>query len=269
MFRGMINELDSFFDEVPRSSSNAVEVGAFTLFVSNTPFDYYARPSLSYPKPIVKSDLVALEAACAHHQVGMSIEWVHETHPELAGLTAAYGLETRSHSLMVAAAGDVILSEIDDVILRVIGPDDPAFAFGRAVADVSFGFGGTNIGQSGPLERDAAVAGLKPELIEHLRELARSGSTVTAIAESDEGVVAVGSYQVVGDLAEIVAVATLPTARRRGLAGAVTALLTTHALGHGVRRLLLSAQDENVARVYERIGFHHVGSTGAAEKASS
>ena len=75
-----------------------------------------------------------------------------------------------------------------------------------------------------------------------------------------------GSYQPVGDLAEIVAVATLPEVRRRGLAGAVTALLARHAWEHGVPTLLLSAQDDDVARIYERVGFRRVGSTHAAER---
>jgi predicted GNAT family acetyltransferase len=89
---------------------------------------------------------------------------------------------------------------------------------------------------------------------------------MTAVAESEAGVLAVGSYQPVGETAELVGVATLPEARRRGLAGAVTALLARHALEHGVRNLLLSAQDDDVARVYERVGFRRVGSTHAAER---
>jgi hypothetical protein len=44
----------------------------------------------------------------------------------------------------------------------------------------------------------------------------------------------------------------------------VTALLANHAMQHGVRTVLLSAQDDDVARVYERVGFRRVGSTGAA-----
>ena len=262
----MITELDSYFDAVPRTGADPVDVGAFTLFVSHTPFDYYARPAPTQTKPIVESDLVALEKACAEHHVGMSIEWVHETHPELAGLTAAYGLEVRSHALLVAAADDVTKPDVDGVILRVIGSDEPALEYGRAVADVSFSFGGTDIGPGGPGERDAAVPHLDHALIDHLRELDRRRLMVTAVAESTDGVIAVGSYQPVGDLAEIVAVATLPTARHRGLAGAITALLTAHALNNGVRILLLSAQNDEVARVYERIGFRRVGSTGAAER---
>jgi predicted GNAT family acetyltransferase len=78
---------------------------------------------------------------------------------------------------------------------------------------------------------------------------------ITAVAESEAGVLAVGRYQPGGETAEVLAMATLPEARPRSLAGAVNALLARHALERGVRDLLLSAQDDYVARVYEHVGF--------------
>ena len=98
---------------------------------------------------------------------------------------------------------------------------------------------------------------------------------VQAVAEVDGDVVAVGWHQPVHDVAaddgsgfsasEIVGVATLPAARRRGLGAAVTALLAADALGQGCDLVLLSAGDDAVARVYQRIGFVRVGRAGAAE----
>jgi predicted GNAT family acetyltransferase len=54
---------------------------------------------------------------------------------------------------------------------------------------------------------------------------------------------------------EVVGVATLPSVRRRGLAAAVTSALTQHALDHGAEVVFLSAGDEDVARLYARIGY--------------
>ena len=49
---------------------------------------------------------------------------------------------------------------------------------------------------------------------------------MTVLAETDaDGVVATGSYQPIETTAEVVSVATLPCARRRGIAGALTARL--------------------------------------------
>lgn len=259
-------ELDAYFDAAPRPDADPVETGAFTLFVSRTPWSYYARPALAHDEPITSADLDQLGKACVEHGVDLAIEWVHEVHPELADLAAGYGLEVSTHALMVAAASDVVAPEVGDVRLRVIDADDPALLSGRAVADVSFTFGGTATGPGGATERDAVVEGLSADLVDHLRDRDRRGLTITAVAESEAGVLAVGSYQPVGETAEVLGVATLPEARRWGLAGAVTALLARHALERGVRNLLLSAQDDDVARVYERVGFRRVGSTHAAER---
>jgi len=263
---GVAGELDAYFDAAPRGDARAVDAGPFTLFVGRTRSSYYARPALARREPITPADLGTLEQACVEHGVDLALEWVHEVHPELASVAAGYGLEVSTHALMVAAAGNVAAREVESVGLRIVDADDPALPLGRAVADVSFTFGGTATGRGGATERDAMAAGLAPDFIEHLRERVRRGLTVTAVAQSDAGVLAVGSYQPVGELGEVVAVATLPEARHRGLAAAVTALLARHAGEHGVPNMLLSAQDADVARVYEGVGFRRVGSTHAAER---
>ena len=38
------------------------------------------------------------------------------------------------------------------------------------------------------------------------------------------------------------------------------------ALAQGVETILLSAEDDDVARIYRQIGFHRVGTAGAVEK---
>lgn len=167
------------------------------------------------------------------------------------------------------AASDIAGPVVDGVALRVIDPDDPAVVTGRAVASVSFAHGGTAVGGDGPERRNEAALHQPPALIAHLRERVRRGRTVTAVAETDEGVIATGSYRPVDGRAELLAVATLPSARRRGVGGALTAFLAQHAIANGVDQVLLSAQDEDVARVYERVGFRRVGSTGAAEQSDS
>jgi predicted N-acetyltransferase YhbS len=265
---GLITELDGYFDAAPRFDAEAVDAGVFTLFVSRSPFGYYARPALGQTAPIDAADLGALESVRAAHGVPVEIEWIHEVHPELAASAVHFGLDVRSHALMVASPGRVAASPPDRVAVRVVEPNEQAIEAGRAVAEVSFGFGGTGTGADGPAQRDARIPQLSTALMAHLRERGRAGRTVTAVAESDDGVLAVGYYQPVDGLAEVLAVATLPSARRQGLAGAVTALLANDAMQHGVRTVLLSAQDDDVARVYERVGFRRVGSTGAAQRPS-
>ncbi len=262
----MIEPIDRYLDAAPRPDAGVIDTGAFTLFVSRTPWRYYARPALGLDRPIQKADLDALAVLCEELGVALEIEWVREARPELEAVAALYGLDLRTHSLLSAAAERVHAAEVDGVTIRVVSSsEDPALVAGRAVADVSFGFGGTATGNPGAAERNAAELLLSPELVAHLRYRAASGLTVTAVAEAAlAGVVAVGAYQPVGDAAELVAIATLPCARRRGVAGALTARLARHALDHGVSTLLLSAQDDDVARIYQRAGFARVGVAVAA-----
>jgi predicted GNAT family acetyltransferase len=66
---------------------------------------------------------------------------------------------------------------------------------------------------------------------------------------------------------EIVGVATLPAARRRGLGAAITAALVADAQQRGVDVIFLSAGSEAVARIYERVGFRRIATACIAERA--
>ena len=59
--------------------------------------------------------------------------------------------------------------------------------------------------------------------------------------------------------------ATLPTARRRGLGALVTAALVDDARAGGARTVFLSAGSDDVARVYEKVGFARVATACIAQ----
>jgi predicted GNAT family acetyltransferase len=63
---------------------------------------------------------------------------------------------------------------------------------------------------------------------------------------------------------EIVGIGTVPAARRQGLGAAVTARLAQDALDLGAQLVLLTAGDDDVARLYESLGFVRLGACGAA-----
>ncbi|NED79938.1 GNAT family N-acetyltransferase, partial [Streptomyces sp. SID11233] len=54
------------------------------------------------------------------------------------------------------------------------------------------------------------------------------------------------------------AVATLPEARRRGHASAVLRALIAEARSRRLRTMFLTAADEEVARIYEGVGFRRL-----------
>ncbi len=72
-------------------------------------------------------------------------------------------------------------------------------------------------------------------------------------------VLGAGSHHPVGGVSELTGIGVLPDARRRGIGAALTALLAADARESGATLLVLSAADDAVARLYERVGFARVG----------
>jgi predicted GNAT family acetyltransferase len=98
----------------------------------------------------------------------------------------------------------------------------------------------------------------------------RAGHAVVAAAfDGDQIAVCSGQHNPIGETTEIVAVGTLPSMRRRGYAAAVTSTLVADARARGIDTIFLSAGDENVARIYARIGFRLIGTAIIAEATAS
>lgn len=263
---GLLRRLDAYLDAVPRPSTTAYEVGPLTVFVSHSGWPYYARPRIGRTDRIRTGDVVAARQTQRQLGVPEAFEWVAQTAPELAGAAVEADLSVVEHSLLVHDPEAVVdwPRLPDGVRVRLLSPDDGALASALAVAEVAFANGGTATGAAGVADR--ATAAENPERVERTRERLRRGLAVMAVAEGVDGPLAIATHQPVDDVTEVVGVATLPIARRQGLGAAVTAALVADAYGRGATTVMLSAADDDVARVYERIGFARVGSVGAAER---
>jgi GNAT superfamily N-acetyltransferase len=247
--RMLLSQIESFYDAVPRRGAAVETFGTLTLFIrAGAGWPLYARPTLGAPAPDVNS-VHAVRARQRELGLPEAFEWVDEVTPGLAPVAAEAGLAILRCPLMVlsgppATAGD---AKID-----FLSPDDDgtrSTAVNR-VAAAAFG------------APEPAFAPL-PELdAEGLRSDAIARCFVTA---PDGQIVSVGSYQRAGDVIEIVGVATLPSARRRGLAGAVTGALARHALDSGAQIVFMSAGTPEAARVYGRLGFVQVATACVAE----
>ena len=178
--------------------------------------------------------------------------------PGLLDLVRATGLEVTEHPLMVLE--DAVPAAADGVELRLVTPDDDLALLG-AVLEVGFSNPGTARGEDGVAEVKRRAAASRTESSEFRRERVRRGLTVWAAAWVDGIPVAGGMHQPVGEVTEVVGVATLPAFRRRGLGAAVTALLVEDARARGVERVFLTAGDDEIARVYGRLGFVRVGTS--------
>ncbi|MDX6283970.1 MAG: hypothetical protein QOH03_5041 [Kribbellaceae bacterium] len=261
-----LSRVDEYLHAVPLSSATAQQVGPFTLFRSTTIWPYYARPVPGSGVTVTVPDLEKLRERCAELELPLSLEWVVESCPSLGPAAAEAGLEVHEYPLLVLERAD-FKPVTTSLVCEILPASPDVVREARAVADVAFGEPGTAIGEGGIEARDASAAESTDEKIAALVGRAEAGVSITAGVYGDQGIVAHGVHQPVGDTTEIVGVATLPAMRRQGLGAAVTSCLVEHAFANGVDLVLLSAEDDAVAAVYERVGFRRIGHTGAAEPA--
>ncbi|MFE9993825.1 GNAT family N-acetyltransferase [Streptomyces avermitilis] len=256
--------LEGYYDSVPRAAGRAEDFGPLTLFVRETAgWPYYARPTLDWTGPAATAkDVERVRERQRELGVPEAFEWVAEVSPGLREAVAETGLRVHAHPLMVLTE-DVPLPEPHPLV-RVLGPEDPFLASALAVPHVAFAAPGTAVGEAGPAELAAAItdrAGEVPGAADRIR----AGRTVLAAAVEDGVALCSGMHLPVGRVSEIAGVGTLPSARRRGLGLAVTAALVADARAAGVDTLFLSAGDEDVARMYGRLGFTRVATALIAE----
>jgi ribosomal protein S18 acetylase RimI-like enzyme len=269
----LLYRIERFYDAVPRREAEAESHGSLTLFVRpGLGWPFYARPTLGGPLP----DVAGIQAVRARQRelgVPEAFEWVDEVTPGLIAVAQQAGLPVRRCPLMLLDTDRLLIpGPPPGHVLKVLdaADDDLAerLADVRAVASVGFGSPGTSAGPVGPAERDA-VRGRAAAVSDSERSALRAGAVARAVVldrtGAGLGALCAGSYQRSGDVVEIVGVATLPSARRRGLAGALTAALAVHALDHGAALVFLSAGDDDVARTYARLGFERVATACIAE----
>ncbi|MEV0878483.1 GNAT family N-acetyltransferase [Micromonospora echinofusca] len=270
----LFGRLEHFYDAVPRDGARAEEHGGLVLFVREGPgWPFYARPRLDADAAPSLADVTAVRERQRELGLPEAFEWVHETTPDLLAVARSAGLAVLEAPLMVldpAALPDP--GTLTDVPLRVLDAAAPNFAADvaarRAVAAVGFSAAGTGRGEAGPAQRDAAMAELDEAALDEERTRVADGRRLSVLAGTPaEGALASGMAMRVGDVAEIAGVATLPSARRRGLGGAVTATLARELLAAGTGLVFLSAGSEDIARVYLRVGFRRIGTACIAEPA--
>ena len=276
--------LEQFYDALPRPYARAEEYGALVLFVRvGEGWPYYARPIIGADTPSA-ADITAVRNRQRELGVPEAFEWVHETTPDLLAVARSAGLGVLLAPLLTLDPAALVPDlPVTGATIRLLDPSADDFArdlaASRAVAQLGFGApahatpttgtaasGGLIVEPAGPRERDAATEVLSAGLVESSRERSATGAYVTAVVESEtDGILATGALMVSGEVAEIAGVATLPSARGRGYASQLTATLARTALQSGVTTVFLSAGDDDVARLYTKVGFRRLGTACIAE----
>lgn len=241
----LLERIEAYYDAAPRTGADSEQVGPFTLFVGRGGWRYYARPTLGTTVSFTPAHVASVRARQRELGVEEQIEWQPTVTPSLRAACAQSGMVTHDYRLMVHdASAPTAVSEP----MRLVEQNLQA-----ALSAQQQGFG--------------APAQVSPDDVRLLSDRVAQGLTVVVAAFVHEQPVCVGMHQPLGEVSEVVGVATLPSHRRQGWAGAVTDALVADALARGVATVFLSAADESVARVYRRVGFRDVGTACAAEPA--
>jgi len=288
--------LERFYDALPRPYARVEEFGDLVLFVrEGEGWPYYARPRIGASTPSA-ADITAVRRRQRDLGAPEAFEWVHETTPDLLAVARSAGLEVLLAPLLVLDPAALVPDlPVPGATISLLDPSSatygPDLAAARAVASLAFADPPSAtpmegvaalatepvqplepallVDPAGPAERDAATEDLSDALIESFRTRATAGSYVTAVVTSPtDGMVASGVLMQEGDVAEVAGVATLPSARRRGYASQLTATLARRALAAHASLIFLSAGDDDVARLYTRVGFRRVGTACIAEPAA-
>jgi ribosomal protein S18 acetylase RimI-like enzyme len=287
--------LERFYDALPRPYARVEEFGGLVLFVrEGEGWPYYARPRIGTLTPSA-ADITAVRRRQRELGVPEAFEWVHETTPDLLAVARSAGLEVLLAPLLVLDPAALVPDlPVPGATISLLDPASPTYASdlaaARAVAKLAFADPPAKtpleevaaaatepqplepallIEPAGPAERDAATEELSDALVEGYRTRAATGAYVSAVVTSPtDGILASGILLREGEAAEVAGVATLPSARGRGYASQLTATLARRALADHVSLIFLSASDDDVARLYTRVGFRRVGTACIAEPAA-
>lgn len=248
----LLSTLETYYDDAPRPLARTEQVGPFTLFLHDDPegWPFYARPTRGHDGPFSAPHVEQVRERQRELGVPEAVEWVHETTPTLLAAAREAGLHVTECPLLVLPHGATALAppQPEGVEVRMLEPDSPDLA--RAAATVAAAFAG--------------VDEVKPGPPGPLGSAMRAGLLAMAAAYDGPDLVGGGSHGLRGSTSELTGIGVLPRARRRGVGAAITAALVADARARGATTVFLSAQDEAVARVYERIGFQRVGTACVA-----
>lgn len=270
--RALLDRIEEYYDAIPRHAARVEDHGPLTLFVregQGRPF--YARPARGRPGPLEAADVQKVRARQRELGIPESFEWVAETTPTLRSAAEEAGLVVHEHPLMVLDPGTPATPSQalpGTISVRVVGADDPILPSALAVPHLAFAEPGTHVGHAGTAQlAEAADACVADGTVERSTLRIRAGLTAVAAAVEHGAALAAGQHQPLAGISEIVGVGTLPAARRRGLGLAVTAELVADARSRGAATVFLSAGDNDVARIYARLGFREIGTALIAEPA--
>ncbi|SEQ25568.1 FR47-like protein [Streptomyces sp. yr375] len=267
------DRIEQYYATVPLLFADAEDFGPLRLFVRREPgAPYYggpghARPTAAGAAAVGSADIARVRARQRELGVPEAFEWLAESAPTLRARIEAAGLLVLRRPLMLLPPAHPPLSPQplpDGVTLRVLTEDDPALPAALALPRLAFAQRPTPpAAASDRTELSRLAAELTEDgTVAAVRATLRAGhKTLVAALAPDGTPLATGHYHPATGTTEIGGIGTLPSARRQGLAAAVTATLADHARDHDVDTIFLAYAQETTARIYTRLGFRPTTTT--------
>src|SRR4051794_36724219 len=238
-----LDEIEAYYDAVPRAVSTIEEVGPFTLFLADADvgWQFYARPSLGVDHLFTADDVRRVLARQEELGVPRAIEWVDQVTPSLRPAVADAG-ERAGRFPLLALPDDTAVSPPDRT--RVLAAED---------ADLPLAVGAVHAAFEGSDEIAERPVGRRPQMI-------ADGHLIEVAAYDDGGrLIGGGSGSPRGSTAELMGIGVPPTRRMAGTGTAITRALIHACRDVGVRTVFLSAYNDAAASIYRRVGFQDVG----------
>jgi GNAT superfamily N-acetyltransferase len=238
-------KLQSYFREYARSNTEARSVPPFTLFLHAA--DKSERANFAMPDHSVSGDvshaLRQIESTCVALGCKAHIRFLRAFAPELpAALQASGYVEAESWSIMLCTPESLQLPE------PVAGLEMVTVSSESSLELVKEGWDTNALGY------DMAAELATDEVTEEFRQSLKECLAFTARLHGQA--VGAGMYNPIRNgITELVGVTTLAAFRRRGIASFLSAFATQTAFTHGAEMVLLSPENPEASRVYERIGY--------------
>ncbi|WP_026413739.1 GNAT family N-acetyltransferase [Actinomadura oligospora] len=242
----LINDVQAFLRSVP--DDQRLRIGPFTAKIdpddSDWPFNYAVPDDDADP---TTDEVEALVGAFLERSRIPRLEYIPRAAPKVEATMLAAGFTPEGRfPLLVCPPSEVVDAPVDPGVRTELVPasaTDELWAVAR-VTNAAFDV-------PPPAEHDVTRM---------LRVLAEDG-LIAAARDAATGEI-IGAGQLLapkGGVAEIAGIATAPSHRRRGIGGAITALLTRAGARAGITTLFLTPANDQAASVYARVGYQKQG----------